>query len=44
MEPRLKSTRLIDGEVKGIMDNYVVLERTCLMTVSMVFGPLFTGS
>ena len=21
MEPRLKSTRLIDGEVKGIMDN-----------------------
>ena len=23
MEPRLKSTRLIDGEVKGIMDNFV---------------------
>ena len=22
MEPRRKSTRLIDGEVKGIMDNY----------------------
>ena len=22
MEPRLKSTRLIDGEVKGIMDNH----------------------
>ena len=22
MEPQLKSTRLIDGEVKGIMDNY----------------------
>ena len=23
MEPRLKSTRLIDGEVKGIMDNLI---------------------